>query len=60
VGQDYAQARVLLGQLGFVIGKVTTDTASALPPNTVVSQSPAASSVAHAGATITLSISGHP
>jgi len=60
VGQDYAQARVLLGQLGFVIGTVTTDTTSALPPNTVVSQSPAASSAAHAGSTITLTISGRP
>ncbi|MGH7634605.1 MAG: PASTA domain-containing protein [Gemmatimonadaceae bacterium] len=43
-----------------MIGTVTTDTTSALPPNTVVSQTPAASSAAHAGTTITLTISGRP
>lgn len=57
-GQDYASARSLLGQLGFVVGRVTVDTASTFPPNTVVGQSPAANSSAPAGATITLTIAG--
>jgi eukaryotic-like serine/threonine-protein kinase len=59
-GQDYASARSLLAQLGFLVGRVTVDTMSAFPPNTVVGQSPAANSSAAAGATITLTISGGP
>lgn len=59
-GQDYASARSLLGQLGFLVGSVALDTTSTLPPNTVVSQTPAAHSTAPAGSTITLTISGRP
>lgn len=60
VGQDYTQARVLLGQLGFVVGTVTVDTSSTQPPNLVVGQQPAAASRARAGATINLVITTAP
>jgi serine/threonine-protein kinase len=58
-GQSYAQARALLAQLGLVVGQATVDPTSMLPPNTVVSQSPAANSRIAAGSTVSLTISGH-
>lgn len=59
-GQDYAAARTLLSQLGFVVGHVTYDTTSMLPRNSVVAQSPAVGSSARAGAVIDLTIAGRP
>lgn len=59
-GQDYAAARTLLAQLGFAVGTVTYDTTSALPAGAVVAQTPAAGSPAHPGATIDLTLAGHP
>ena len=57
-GQTYAQARALLTQLGLVVGQATVDPTSPLPPNTVVSQSPAANSPIAAGSSVTLTIAG--
>lgn len=57
-GQDYAAARSLLAQLGFVVGAVRVDSTSTFPANTVIGQTPAANSAAAAGATVTLTISG--
>lgn len=60
VGQDYAAARTLLVQLGFVVGEVSVDTTSALAPNSVISQTPGAGSSAAAGDTIALVIARKP
>lgn len=60
VGQDYAAARTLLVQLGFVVGQVNVDTTSALPANSVISQTPGAGSMAAAGDTIALVIARRP
>ena len=59
-GQGYAEARSLLGQLGFVVGTVTVDSSGRFPPNTVVAQSPAAGRPVTAGSTINLTIAGSP
>ena len=58
-GQSYMQARALLAQLGLVVGQAVYDPTSTLPPNTVVSQSPAANSPVAAGSTVSLTIAGH-
>jgi serine/threonine-protein kinase len=60
MGQDYNQARALLFQLGFQVGHVTVDSSGRFAPNTVIGQSPAASSNAPAGTTVSLTISGTP
>ena len=60
VGQDYAAARTLLQQLGFAVGEVSVDSTSALPANSVISQSPGAGTTAAAGDTIALVIARHP
>jgi beta-lactam-binding protein with PASTA domain len=60
MGQDYNQARALLFQLGFQVGHVTVDSSGRFTPNTVIGQSPAASSNAPAGTTVSLTISGRP
>jgi serine/threonine-protein kinase len=59
-GQGYAEARSLLGQLGFVVGTVTVDSSGAFPPNTVIAQSPAANRPVAAGSTVNLTIAGSP
>jgi beta-lactam-binding protein with PASTA domain len=59
-GQDYVSARSLLVQLGFTVGRVIIDSATTLPPNMVIAQSPAANSSAPAGTAITLTVSGRP
>jgi beta-lactam-binding protein with PASTA domain len=59
-GQDVNAARALLTQLGFVVGAVTYDSTSNLPPNAVISQTPAAGSPAHAGARIDITLAGRP
>ena len=59
-GQDYAAARALLAQLGFAVGAVSYDTTSNLPAGSVVAQTPAAGSPAHAGAIITITLAGRP
>jgi beta-lactam-binding protein with PASTA domain len=58
--QGYAEARSLLGQLGFVVGTVTVDSSGRFPPNTVIAQSPAAGRPVAAGSTINLTIAGSP
>ena len=60
IGQDYGQARSLLGQLGFEVGDVKYDNNPAFRANTVIGQSPAANSSAPAGTTITLTVAGQP
>lgn len=60
IGQDYGQARSLLGQLGFEVGEVKYENNPAFRPNTVIGQSPAANSSASAGTTIKLTVSGQP
>ena len=60
MGQDYGQARSLLGQLGFEVGTITYDDNDAFAPNTIIGQSPAASTSAPAGTTIQLTVAGRP
>jgi serine/threonine-protein kinase len=60
IGQDYGQARSLLGQLGFEVGDVKYEDNPAFRANTVIGQSPAANSSAPAGTTITLTVAGQP
>jgi beta-lactam-binding protein with PASTA domain len=56
VGQTYPQARALLEQLGLRIGRVSVDSFSLLPPNSVISQTPAAGRAVVAGTTVSLSV----
>ena len=58
VGQPYAEARALLGQLGFKVGDVTVDSVSRMPMNTVVAQTPAAGRPVQGGTGINLTIAG--
>lgn len=60
IGQDYGQARSLLGQLGFEVGKVTFEANPSFRANTVIGQTPAANSSAPAGTTIQLTVAGQP
>jgi beta-lactam-binding protein with PASTA domain len=60
IGQDYGQARSLLGQLGFEVGNVTYEANPSFRANTVIGQSPAANSSAPAGTTIQLTVAGQP
>lgn len=60
IGQDYGQARSLLDQLGFEVGKVTYEANPSFRANTVIGQSPAANSSAPAGTTIQLTVAGQP
>lgn len=60
IGQDFGQARSLLGQLGFEVGKVTYENNPAFRENTVIGQTPAANSSAPAGTTIQLTVAGQP
>lgn len=60
IGQDYGQARSLLGQLGFDVGEITYDQSGAFAANTVIGQSPAANTPAPAGTTIRLTVAGKP
>ena len=60
IGQDYGQARSLLGQLGFEVGDVKYEANPAFRANTVIGQTPAANSSASAGTTIQLTVAGQP
>jgi serine/threonine-protein kinase len=60
IGQDYGQARLLLGQLGFEVGEVKYENNPAFRANTIIGQTPAANSSAPAGTTITLTVAGQP
>ncbi len=55
-GQDVAQARALLAQVGLTVGEVRVDSTSILPPNSVVAQSPAAQASVPLGSAVTLTI----
>jgi serine/threonine-protein kinase len=56
VGQSYASARAMLEQVGLRIGELTTDSLSTAPPQTVISQSPAAGARVAPGSRVSLSI----
>jgi serine/threonine-protein kinase len=56
VGQSYAAARAMLEQVGLTLGDVTTDSLSVSPPQTVVSQTPAAGSRVAQGSKVSLTI----
>ncbi len=58
VGQSYPQARNLLAQLALQVGRVTIDSASTLPSNTVVTQDPGAGRSVLPGTGVNLTISG--
>jgi len=59
VGQDMAQARMMLEQLGLVVGTMAVDTtATGQPPNVVLGQTPAAGSSTRAGTVVALRVSG--
>ncbi len=58
VGQTYAEARTLLGQLGLRIRNVTVDPVSPMPLNTVVAQTPAAGRAVEGGTGVDLIIAG--
>ena len=57
VGQDYAQARTLLTQVGLAVAAVVRDTGSRAPANTVVAQQPEGNRTVAAGTTVQLTIS---
>ena len=58
VGQAYADARSLLGQLGLKVGGVVTDSLSPMPVNTVLAQTPAAGQAVAGGTEVSLTIAG--
>ncbi|HET7585805.1 MAG TPA: PASTA domain-containing protein [Gemmatimonadaceae bacterium] len=55
-GQDVSQARAVLAQVGLTVGAIRVDSASILPPNTVVAQSPAAQTSVPLGTAVALTI----
>ena len=59
-GRGLDAARGLLEQLGLTLAPIEYDSTSTLAAGTVVSQSPAAGTLAGAGATITLHVAGKP
>lgn len=60
VGQQYAQARVMLEQLGFIPSAPVMDTMSYMLANSVVSQSPSAGDEVPRRSRVTLTIAGTP
>ncbi|HEU4566184.1 MAG TPA: PASTA domain-containing protein [Gemmatimonadaceae bacterium] len=56
-GQSGSEAQSLLQQVGFRV-RMEVDSFSSMPPNTVVSQTPAAGSHAPVGTTVTITTSG--
>jgi serine/threonine-protein kinase len=58
-GQQYAAARSLLEQLGFIVGPAH-DTAADAPNGTVVGQDPPPSRAVNSGSAVTLTVAYHP
>lgn len=60
VGQSYAQARLLLEQLGLRAAEPAFDSLSYMPRNTVLSQSPLPGASVPPGSTVNLTVAGRP